>query len=110
MLNELMCPITQEPLRDPVVAADGNLYERFAIQGGIYYSSLLWLVFILQHQFCSNPHAACTPIAAWIARQKAAGQAPCSPLTNQPLEHLMLTPVWALRSLVAGAQAAGLLE
>ncbi|EFN51028.1 hypothetical protein CHLNCDRAFT_141504 [Chlorella variabilis] len=77
--GELLCPITQEPLQDPVVAADGNLYERAAIK-------------------------------AWIARQKAAGQAPCSPLTNLPLEHLMLTPVRALRSLVAGAQAAGLLE
>lgn len=34
MLCELRCPITQEPLQDPVLAADGNTYERAAIQGG----------------------------------------------------------------------------
>ncbi|KAG2488268.1 hypothetical protein HYH03_013119 [Edaphochlamys debaryana] len=28
----LCCPITQEPLQDPVVAADGNTYERAAIE------------------------------------------------------------------------------
>jgi hypothetical protein len=49
-------------------------------------------------------------VAAWIARQKAAGQAVCSPLTNQPLEHMMLTPVRALRVMVADLLAAGLLE
>ncbi|GLC39408.1 hypothetical protein PLESTM_000893500 [Pleodorina starrii] len=30
--EHLCCPITQEPLRDPVVAADGNTYERLAIE------------------------------------------------------------------------------
>lgn len=29
--EELFCPITQEPMRDPVVAADGYSYERTAI-------------------------------------------------------------------------------
>lgn len=29
--DELFCPITQEPMRDPVVAADGYSYERTAI-------------------------------------------------------------------------------
>ncbi|EFN51535.1 hypothetical protein CHLNCDRAFT_54971 [Chlorella variabilis] len=28
LLSELLCPITQEPMRDPVVAADGRTYER----------------------------------------------------------------------------------
>jgi hypothetical protein len=35
LLSELMCPITQEPMRDPVVAADGHTYERSAIEGGL---------------------------------------------------------------------------
>merc|ERR1712187_202030 len=30
--NEFMCPITQATMRDPVVAADGNSYEREAIE------------------------------------------------------------------------------
>ncbi|GFR50240.1 hypothetical protein Agub_g12426 [Astrephomene gubernaculifera] len=33
LLEELLCcPITQEPLVDPVLAADGNTYERIAIE------------------------------------------------------------------------------
>lgn len=47
--------------------------------------------------------------AGWIARQQADGQAPCSPLTGAPLPHLMLTPNHALRKLVAGFAASGLL-
>jgi len=34
LLGALCCPITHEPMQDPVVAADGNSYERQAIQGG----------------------------------------------------------------------------
>jgi pantothenate kinase len=34
LLSDLLCPITQEPMRDPVVAADGRTYERTAIEGG----------------------------------------------------------------------------
>lgn len=34
LLSELCCPITQEPMQDPVLAADGQTYERSAIQGG----------------------------------------------------------------------------
>lgn len=34
LLSELRCPITQEPMHDPVLAADGQTYERGAIQGG----------------------------------------------------------------------------
>lgn len=33
LLAELRCPITQEPMLDPVVAADGETYERSAIKG-----------------------------------------------------------------------------
>ncbi len=33
LLSELHCPITHEPMNDPVVAADGASYERSAIQG-----------------------------------------------------------------------------
>ena len=32
--NLLCCPITQEPLADPVLAADGQTYERAAMEGG----------------------------------------------------------------------------
>jgi hypothetical protein len=32
--EEVMCPITQEPMTDPVAAADGHNYERVAIEGG----------------------------------------------------------------------------
>jgi hypothetical protein len=34
VLGDLLCPITQEPMRDPVLAADGTTYERRAIEGG----------------------------------------------------------------------------
>lgn len=30
--HSLLCPITLEPFRDPVEAADGQLYERAAIE------------------------------------------------------------------------------
>ena len=30
--EEFLCPITMERMRDPVVASDGNSYERGAIQ------------------------------------------------------------------------------
>ena len=29
--NEFLCPITLEIMQDPVIASDGNTYERFAI-------------------------------------------------------------------------------
>ena len=48
--------------------------------------------------------------AAWIARQRAAEEAPTSPLTGAPLPHLLLTPSHLVRSLVASLQAAGLLQ
>lgn len=32
--KEALCPITEQPMRDPVVAADGLTYERAAIAGG----------------------------------------------------------------------------
>ena len=48
----------------------------------------------------------CLPCAAaWIEQQQAAGQAPCSPLTGLPLEHLALTTNLALRSLIASLTA-----
>ncbi|PRW44256.1 U-box domain-containing 17-like [Chlorella sorokiniana] len=47
-------------------------------------------------------------IAAWIARQQAAGQAPCSPTTGLPLSHLVLNENRLARSMIAGLQAAGL--
>ena len=34
LLSDLCCPITHEPMADPVVVADGGTYERAAIEGG----------------------------------------------------------------------------
>ena len=34
MLQDVVCPITQEPMEDPVLAADGHTFERSAIEGG----------------------------------------------------------------------------
>lgn len=48
--------------------------------------------------------------AAWIARQQAAGQAPCSPLTNLPLAHTRLAPNRVVGRLIAGLTQAGLLS
>lgn len=47
--------------------------------------------------------------AGWIARQQAAAQAPCSPLTGAPLPHLLLMPNLAIRKLAAGFLVSGLL-
>jgi Tfp pilus assembly protein PilE len=33
LLTELRCPITQEAMHDPVLAADGETYERSAVEG-----------------------------------------------------------------------------
>ncbi|PSC71100.1 putative DNA-3-methyladenine glycosylase 2 [Micractinium conductrix] len=79
LLSELCCPITQEPMESPVLAADGETYEQAAIQ-------------------------------AWIARQQAAGQVPCSPLTNLPLAHTRLAPNRVVGRLIAGLTQAGLLS
>jgi hypothetical protein len=34
--SSLLCPITLEPFQEPVVAADGNIYERRAIEEWLY--------------------------------------------------------------------------
>lgn len=49
-------------------------------------------------------------IEAWIARQAAAGQPPCSPLTNLPLEHTALAPNRMARAVIAAMRTAGLLH
>ena len=49
-------------------------------------------------------------LAAWIARQRAAGQAPTSPATNLPLAHTRLTENRIARALIASLRAAGLLS
>jgi hypothetical protein len=43
LLADLLCPITQELMEDPVVAADGETYERAAIQGGCRACGRPWL-------------------------------------------------------------------
>lgn len=50
-------------------------------------------------------------IEAWIVRQQAEGQAPTSPMTNQPLVHLQLAPNHIVRSMVesGGCGAAALI-
>ncbi|XP_075685434.1 WD repeat, SAM and U-box domain-containing protein 1 isoform X2 [Rhinoderma darwinii] len=53
--EELLCPITCEIMKDPVIASDGYSYERKAIE-------------------------------FWISTKKT------SPMTNLPLENLLLTP------------------
>lgn len=64
--ESFLCPITQEMMKDPVIAADGYTYERNAIQD-------------------------------WLQQQNR------SPMTNQPLEHKMLTPNRVLKSAIAEA-------
>jgi hypothetical protein len=59
---------------------------------------------------CTSPTNCPKCLAGWFARQAAASQAPCYPLTNQPLEDLSLRPNRAVSSMVRGWQAAGLLE
>lgn len=49
-------------------------------------------------------------IEGWILRRQAAGQAPCSPLTNQPLEGLSVTPNHTLRRLIERFRHKGLLD
>ncbi|PRW56411.1 ankyrin repeat [Chlorella sorokiniana] len=48
-------------------------------------------------------------IAAWIARQQAAGQPPTSPVTNLPLEHTGLTENRIAKAQIGSLRAAGLL-
>ena len=60
---DYVCPITHEIMTDPVVTADGQSYERYAIEQWLRHSTL-------------------------------------SPLTNEPLSHLALTPNMALRRLI----------
>lgn len=55
------------------------------------------------------PHPFPATAAAWIERQQAAGQAPCSPLTGVPLGSTVLHPNLMARKLVEACQQAGLL-
>jgi hypothetical protein len=158
LLSELLCPISQEPMWDPVVAADGNTYQRAEIAGAFPPSAMVvawglggWPGGCVNRKVLSalsprDEHASiqgsnCAPsaalpawkpafplpcltaiappcpalpcsacAAAWIARQTAAKQAPCSPLSNLPLRHLELEANHVVRKLVAGLVAAGLLD
>ena len=124
---ELLCPITHEAMADPVVAADGNTYERAALEGEQAWGPGTERIPVagctvqsLQPESNQSVQACparlpwylppCPAAAAWIARQQAEGRAPCSPLTGLPLAHLFLAPNRALRTLSAGLQAAGLLQ
>ena len=60
---DYLCPITHELMVDPVVTADGQSYERAAIEQWLKHSTL-------------------------------------SPLTNEPLVHLAVTPNMALKRLI----------
>jgi len=65
-LRSLICPITLDVYVDPVVAADGNTYERKAIE-------------------------------EWF---KKSGEAPRSPMTNEPLPNTNLIPNHFVRSII----------
>ena len=131
--NLLCCPITQEPLADPVLAADGQTYERAAMEGGWNGMVGWWLMRQLSmplgrpstapatptslrmaaHHWCSVPlHLTSSPTSHhtdWIARELAAGRPPCSPLTGAPLAELSLRPNLLARGMVEAFAAAGLL-
>ena len=118
-------------MRDPVLCADGETFERAAIEGEARSApqhsgapaagrpreqALGWAQHsgrrALRRPLASYRHCAARlspPPAAWIARQVAAGQQPCSPLTNLPLAHTELAPNRALRRLIGGLAEAGLL-
>ena len=83
----LVCPITQEVMTDPVMAADGHTYERTAIVPNF---RLDWLFFfrgviciILQEQ--------------WLKKKGT------SPNSNMELEHTILTPNHLVRKLIQEA-------
>ncbi|KAG2443689.1 hypothetical protein HXX76_002037 [Chlamydomonas incerta] len=71
-----ICPITQEVMEDPVVAADGHTYERKLIEK--------WM------QRAQASGSAAGPSSS----------APRSPMTNQPLPNTVLVPILALRSAI----------
>ena len=117
LLSELCCPITQELMTDPVVAADGNTFtggmrSRVGGRSAAGCSDCPCLPWPAACAACAAGAAsmqstaaylppACPSAAAWIERQQRAEQAPCSPLTNLPLEHLVLTTNRFMRSMIA---------
>ena len=80
--NELVCCITFEVMTDPVLAMDGNTYERSAIER--------WF-------------ATTSSFAA-----RASGQKPSSPLTGEDLDSVALIPNHAMRKLCVAWRAAHL--
>jgi hypothetical protein len=115
LLQQVLCPITQEPMEEPVTAADGHTYERAAIEGGcgsggsgycmcVCLCLGCWLLLLVAHTThahmqtpeCYINNLSCllstNPLlplhAAWIKCQQDVGQAPCSPLNNLPLPYL----------------------
>ena len=64
------------------------------------------LGFLVQQHIAADGLPCCLPCrAAWIKQQQADSQAPCSPLTGLPLEHLAQTPNRLVRSLIASLMA-----
>ncbi|KAG2438937.1 hypothetical protein HYH02_010730 [Chlamydomonas schloesseri] len=80
------CPISQDVMHDPVVAADGHTYERRLIEE--------WM---RRGQQQGPPGA---------AGAGGGGPAPRSPMANQPLPHTALVPNLALRSAIREWQEA----
>ena len=48
--------------------------------------------------------------AAWMARQAACGQVPCSPATNQPLPSRQLLPNHSMRAVISSLRDSGQLD
>ena len=120
-------------MADPVMVADGTIYDRASIEGGwvppcLPVCRLLAARRLPAGHLCkrcrrfsrvSDPDAALTfappssPLAlaaaGWIQRCQAGRQAPVYPLTNLLLRDLELRPVRPLRSHIARLRAAWLL-
>lgn len=80
--EEFLCPITQELMRDPVVASDGHTYEKYEPCNCVG----CWL-------FCSD-FASRVAIEEWIQKKAV------SPMTNVALE-TKLYPNYSLKSRIA---------
>ena len=74
-----MCPITDEILRDPVVASDGHTYERRAITEWFARSATSPITNLaVDHTHLTPNHNARAQVQRWVGACRAAGVDPDS--------------------------------
>jgi hypothetical protein len=107
--HSLLCPLTLAPFEDPVVAADGNVYERQAIESWLYrWAGLAAVVHgsvqgrggVRVRWSCCRQQQACSSHPPTPVRCPCREGHDTSPVTNERLPHKMVMECGSMRRCV----------